>query len=302
MRINSAWLVPALLMIASGTAGAAVDPALLDLVMPDAKVLFGMQLQQALASPFGQFALARIPDHGTALLQVAAATGFDLRRDLQEILLARSTGTGKWSDSVILARGTFQPAKFAGLARAAGAKITDYHGFTLVRPADRDARAFTFLDSSTVVIGSQTDVEGTIDRRGSRNALNSSLAAKAQAASGTGDAWFATVTPLADLLPTGTNAVPAGFIRSVIESSAGLRFTAGGLTLSAEALTHSPEEAAGLAGVFQFVAGLVKSPQAAFLQSAQFSTSGSTTRITLSVAEQDLERAFPSPAQRRAAR
>jgi len=289
------------MVLGFSAASAAVDPALLDLVTPGAKVLYGLQVQQALASPFGQFALARMPDRGTALLQLANATGFDVRRDLQEILLV-STGAGKWSNGLILARGTFQPGKFTELARAIGAKTTDYRGFTLVTPAEPGAPAFTFLDSSTLAMGNRTDVEGVIDRSSSHTKLNGPLARKAQAASGTGDIWFATVTPLVELVRPGTGPFPAGFLQAVIESSAGLQFRSDGVLVSAEALTHSPEEAAGLAGVFKFVAGMLKGPQAAFLQSAQFTASGSATRITLSVAEQDLERAFPSPAQRRATR
>ena len=300
MRIFSA-LTPALVILASTTASAAVDPALLDLVMPEAKVLYGIQVQQALASPFGQFALSRLPDHGKGLLQLAVATGFDLRRDLQEILLASSAGKGKWPDGIILARGSFEPAKFADLARTVGAKTADYRGFTLITPPGSGGSSFSFLDSSTLAIGSPTEVQGVIDRRASPGA-STALARKAQAASGTGDAWFATVTPLAQLAPASTGPLPAGFVQAVIESSAGLQFNASGVTLSAEALTHSAEEAAALAGVFKFIAGMVKGPPAVFLQSAQFTTSGPATRLTLSVAEQDLERAIPASPQSRAAR
>jgi len=37
---------------------AAVDPGLLNLVMPDAKFLAGVRVDQSEASPFGQFLLA----------------------------------------------------------------------------------------------------------------------------------------------------------------------------------------------------------------------------------------------------
>ena len=47
----------------SATAAAAVDPALLKLVMPDAKILSGIQVDQSAASPFGQYVLSQMqPD------------------------------------------------------------------------------------------------------------------------------------------------------------------------------------------------------------------------------------------------
>src|SRR6266849_5762912 len=51
----------AAVLLAATVAPAAVDPGLLDLVMPDAQVLAGMQVQRSLASPFGQYFLTQIP-------------------------------------------------------------------------------------------------------------------------------------------------------------------------------------------------------------------------------------------------
>jgi hypothetical protein len=79
--------VVAAVLLAATTAPAAVDPALLDLVMPDAQVLAGMQVQQSLASPFGQYFLTQIPSNDGAS-KFATSTGLDPRRDVREILMA----------------------------------------------------------------------------------------------------------------------------------------------------------------------------------------------------------------------
>ena len=109
---------------------------------------------------------------------------------------------------------------------------------------------------------------------------------------------------MADLIPAtpfrGFN--PATLLQSVIETWAGLHFDASGVTLFAEALTHSDIEAQGLAGVLKLAAGMVKGTPAAALQNAQVTASGPVTRITLTVAEQDLEHSFPFAAPQRAAR
>ena len=293
-------IAPILLVLVSATAGAAVDPALLDLVPPRTQVLYGIQVQQTLSSPFGQFVLSRMPDNRAALLKFAAATGFDLQRDLREVLLAGSARPGNVDDGVVLARGTFQIDKLMTLVGIIHAKSRNYNGVPLVTAMEPRAPTIAILDSATLAVGSEPAVKAVIDRRAAQLTFSGPLADKARAASMNADAWVATVTPLAALIPA--NQVSATFVQAVIETSAGLRFDAGGATLSAEALTHSANEAEGLTAVLKFVAGMVKGPQAAALQGAQFATSGPVTRITLTIAEQDLEHAFPSPPQGRAAR
>ena len=76
-------MIPSLL--GAATASAAVDPALLALMPPDASLLFGVQAQNVLASPFGRFAVAQLPANN-GMMQLAAATGFNYQQDLKEIL------------------------------------------------------------------------------------------------------------------------------------------------------------------------------------------------------------------------
>ena len=80
--------MPALLLSAASVPlGAAVDPALLDLTPPNTKILTGVNVDQALQSTFGQFALSKLPQT-QGMMQFMAATGFDFRRDLRELLIA----------------------------------------------------------------------------------------------------------------------------------------------------------------------------------------------------------------------
>ena len=118
--------------------------------MPDAKVLCGVQVQQTLASPFGQYAITRLLGND-AMTRLAAATGFEMQRDLHEILVVSSTpgSPGDGADALVLARGTFAPDKFIALATVTGATVSDYHGVSVIMPQERGARAFAFLDSST---------------------------------------------------------------------------------------------------------------------------------------------------------
>jgi hypothetical protein len=289
---------PALLLLVSAGASAAVDPSLLDLVTPDTKVLYGIQVQQTLASAFGQYALSQLPTGGAGMLQFATATGFDLKRDLHEILVASpspAAGSTAWNASLILARGTFQADKFTALAQITGASVTAYRGFQIVTPQQPGNPSFTFLDSSTLAIGIEPVLQNTIDRRAARSTFSGPLVEKAQIASSVSDAWFATVTPLAQLVPSGSP-VPATIIDAVAESWGSLHFDESGVTITAEALTHSASEAKALADVLRIVAAMVKGPQAPQIQNAQFSADGQVTRVTLTIPEQYLERSFvPGP-------
>jgi hypothetical protein len=304
--MNRYAIVPALGLLITATAGAAVDPNLLGLVMPDAKVLYGVQVQQTLASPFGQFAISHLPQND-AMIRFQAATGFELQRDLREILVASSsTGPfGDSSDALVLAVGAFAPEKVLALATVIGAKVSDYRGVALITPPQqRDARVFAFLDASTIAIGSEPTIRGVIDRRATAALFSGPLFQKAVDASATHDAWFATVTPLTDLIPAGSTGGfdPTTLLQSVIESWVGVHFDTNGVTLSAEALTHSETEAQGLAGMLKLVSGMVKGTPAAALQNAQVSAIGPVMRVIVTVPEQDLERSFPGAAPRRAAR
>jgi hypothetical protein len=304
--MNRYAIVPALALLLTATAGAAVDPNLLGLVMPEAKVLYGVQVQQTLASPFGQFAISHLPQN-EGMMRFQTAAGFDLQRDLREILVASSsTGPfGDGSDALVLASGAFAPDRVVTLATVMGANISDYRGVPVITPPQRhDARVFAFLDSSTIAIGSETAIHGVIDRRATLAVFSGPLFQKALDASATHDAWIATVTPLTDLIPAGSTGGfdPTTLLQSVTESWVGVHFDNAGLTLSAEALTHSATEAQGLAGMVKIVSGMVKGTPAAALQNAQVSASGPVMRVILTVPEQDLERSFPGAAPRRAAR
>src|SRR6266853_388649 len=173
-------LLSALLLV-SATAGAAVDPALLDLVPPRTQVLYGIQVQQTLSSPFGQFVLARMPDNRAALLQFAAATGFDLQRDLREVLLAGSVRPGNVDDGVVLARGTFQIDKLMTLVGIIHAKSANYNGVPLVTAMEPRAPTIAILDSATLAVGSEPAVKAVIDRRAAQLRFSGPLADKARA-------------------------------------------------------------------------------------------------------------------------
>src|SRR4051794_37000623 len=66
----------------------AADQQLLNMVMPDAKIVAGINVDSARNSPFGSFLLAQLPASDPEFQRFIDASGFNPRTDLQEILIA----------------------------------------------------------------------------------------------------------------------------------------------------------------------------------------------------------------------
>jgi hypothetical protein len=294
------------LLAASVTAMASVDPVLLNLVMPDAKVLSGIQIDQSQSSPLGQYLLAQLPMDTAHLQRWVTLTGFDPRRDLHELLAAgpadmASSKGGLALKGLVLGRGTFQPDRITALATAAGATTSAYRGITLVTPAKEDV-SIAFLDPSIVAIGPVDAIKGAIDRRIANSSFSGALAEKAVSSSTSNDVWFATTTPLVTFLSgqmgAGAlgNGAPAQLLQTVREASGGLAFGSEMITISADAITASDKDAQALADVMTFLAGMLqnsKNPQAGLaagvFDQAKFSASGPVMHFSMTVPEQKAE-------------
>jgi hypothetical protein len=294
----------------------AADPALLGLVMPDAKVVTGIEVSQSQASPFGQYVLSQI-QLGANFDKITAAIGFDPRRDLQEVIAATATAdasqaTSQAPSGLVLGRGTFQPAKISTAALLAGATSSTYKGFEILANAGGAGKngGVVFLDNTTVATGDLTSLKAVIDRRVAGVVFSGPLAQKAAGAGAANDAWFATATPstfLAGKLPgAGANGLnPMNLLQSVVETSGGVKFAPAGATASVEAVTNTSQDAQALADVLKFLTSMVQmnrnnnpaSGRAASLaDAATVTASGPVMKLTVSLPEQQLEQLL-MPAQ-----
>src|ERR1044071_339841 len=103
----------------------AADQQLLNLLMPDAKVVAGVNVDQAKGSPFGQYVLQQMQSQDQHMREMAQQTGFDPTRDVHELLVASAGGPGKES-GLALARGIFNIAGVTGAATQHGGFIETY--------------------------------------------------------------------------------------------------------------------------------------------------------------------------------
>ncbi|MBA0085621.1 MAG: hypothetical protein HRJ53_11550, partial [Acidobacteria bacterium Pan2503] len=140
--------VATLIAVFAGLAPAA-DPQLVNLVMPDAQVLAGINVDQAKTTPFGQYLLSQIQSQGLHLGQISGQTGFDPTRDLRELLLA-SDGTPQ--TGLVLARGAFDAQRIQSAGLAGGGVMESYKSLNILEDPKR-THGVAFLDATLAVSG-----------------------------------------------------------------------------------------------------------------------------------------------------
>lgn len=276
----------------------AADPQLVGLLMPDAKVVAGVNVEQARNSPFGQFLLSRAPGNGQGFQKLAATTGFDPRTDLREVLMA-SRGDASHT-GLIVARGVFNAAKIFDAARADEQVTTLYNGVEMLNGKGGNG-AVAFLDGVIAIAGDADSVRGAIDRRNAPATLDPLLTAKMAVLSASQDAWTVSIAPVAGLSPTTPNSnlnsvLQGDLLKSIQQGSAGVKFGAI-VQFSGEAVASNDKDATALADVVRFGASMLQmnAPQsagamvAALVQSLAVKTDGSTVTVGVGIPETLLE-------------
>lgn len=275
----------------------AADSGLLTLVMPDAKVVSGISVEQSKSTPFGQYLLSQM--HADQDFEkFVAATGFDPRRDLREVLVA-STAEPKKHNALVLARGFFDPSKISQFAQSEGKTVTNFMGVNLISDTKNTTHAMAFVDSSLAIAGDVESVKGAIQRRDSKGSLPAALLAKVQETSAKNDAWFVSTISLAEANTSGAGITINGqiqpnMLQGITAASGGVRF--GSIVLvTAEAVTRSAQDATALADVVRFMTSMAqmneqKNPDfTAILNSLDLKTLNNTMTVSVSIPETRLE-------------
>ena len=168
-----------------------------------------------------------------------------------------------------------------------------------------------FLDESTLAAGDADSVKAAIDRHAAAAVFAGPLADRARQISAVDDVWLASLTP-AEFTRGSAGAAQNQFapIQNLLQSaqqlSAGLKFAATQVTLSAEVLARTAQDAQSMADVLKFLAGMLQqansnaspnsSPNSskppALADAAKIYVSGSSMHVTLSVPEQQMEQFF----------
>jgi len=299
-------LSAAVVVLAAASLAPAADQQLMGLLMPDAKVVAGLNVEQARNSPFGQFLLSRIQSDDQGLQKLTTLTGFDPRRDLREVLMASVGQPGH--KGLVVARGTFDAAKILDAARAAGHTSESYKGIEILTGKDDSlTHAVAFLDGSIAIAGDAESVKAAIDRRTAASSLDPALAVKVGQLSTSLDAWSVSIVPFASLAGQHVpdmrlnGMLNSDVLKNVQQTSGGVKFGAI-IQLSVEAVARNEKDATALADVVRFLGSMVQSnaPNAgaaaitSLVQSLDVKSDGSTVKVGLAIPEDQLENVLRS--------
>lgn len=284
-------------------AASAADSTLLKFVMPDAKVVSGVNVDSIMLTPFGQFALSMLPAPDPGFEQFVSFTGFDPRRDIHEILMASKADPGQRA-GLLLVRGDFDRGRILALLQAVGKTPEVYNGTELLAAPPHSgaiSQALAFLDNSTAVAGDVDSVKAAIDRHKVAAALDPALAAKISAVSAVEDVWVVSVAPIASFakaLPDRhvSGALQGDLIKAIQQSSGGIKFGST-VEISGELTTRTDQDASSLASVVQFFmnmagANLPAGPAqglGSLLHNLNVNTSANAVQVSLKIPEADLE-------------
>jgi hypothetical protein len=293
----------------SGTAAFGADAQLMNLVMPDAKILAGENATAAKISPFGQFIISKIGLTVVEPPKFIAATGFNPLQDVSEILAATKADPSS-PGGLLLARGNFPVDRIlASLAGRANPQVQTYGGAPLIsvtNPKQNITHAVAFLGNSIAVAGDLASVKAAIDRSTGANSIDPALASKVNQLSLSQDEWLVSSTPLASLIPahapaggaTGPAMQVLALLKNVQSFNAGVKF-GDNVAFSGEALTSDAQNAAALQAVMKLGLTLAASQTTAndphlaealqLLQGLQISTNGPAVDLSLSIPEAQIE-------------
>jgi hypothetical protein len=284
----------------------AADSQLLSLVMPDAKVLVGVNVDSAKASPFGLYVLTQMQTNNTQLQQLIALTGFDPTRDVHELLAATTTTAGaKTASGLALARGNFDTAMITSAAQAKGAVTEVYNSATIIEDPKKEV-GIAFLNSTIVIAGDIANVKATIDRPGTGQSLPSAVLNQVSQWSGTEDAWIITTVPLSALAPAGAASAAsgnpmgnpmAGVLQQILQMSGGVKF--GNSVVGTAAIqADNAADATQLANTMQFLVNLMQMQSqkdaklTSLAQGFSVNAQGTTVNVTITLPEAQFQQLF----------
>ncbi len=283
-------LTATLFTVFSGALPAA-DPQLLNLVMPDAKVLAGVNVEQAKGTQFGQYILNQLQTQDPELQKLVTLTGFDPRRDVREVLVASDGAPGS-KTGLAAAKGNFDVAKIAAAATLQGVVTEVYNGIAILEEPKKMA-GMAFPDATTVVAGDIASVKGALDRLTTPQPLPAAVIVKVNQWSNSQDAWGITTVPPSSLTPPG--AVKAGAPNPIQNAGQNVQSAAGGVKFGAlvvftgEAQCDTAQNATTLGDVVKLLVNLAQMQAgqdptaAALIKSVVVTTSGATVNVSASL-------------------
>ncbi|MBM3756316.1 MAG: hypothetical protein FJW38_20290 [Acidobacteria bacterium] len=311
MRITRFFFAP----ILAAFSALAADTALLNMIMADARFVAGIDIDRAKASPLGKKFMEELDKKDSDIGKMVAATGFDPRRDLREVVMASNDLNSKKGPGLVLMRGAFDASKIKAFINVTGAgKIENFNGVEMFSAPNQDNMSAAIVDPSLVVFGSSDTVKAAVQRKGAATAaMSAETFAQIRALSQSNDIWIVSTMPIAEM----TKAIPSSgapstggmggmmngdVFKGIQQAAFGVRFMAEAIELTAETVSQNEKDATAMADVIRFVSTMVQmnrdKPEmkgiATALDRMKLTTDARTTRLQIALPMNDMEKMFNS--------
>ncbi len=251
-----------LLSVVCGRIACAADSSLLNLVMPDAQVLIGANVERIISSKIGQEIGGQLQGKLPEIRQVVQKTGFDPAKDLKEVLIA-ATGKGQNGPALFLIRGSFDPEKVRAAVASTGRKPRTYMGVQILANPSESKSAFAFLDGTVAVGGDLDQVQAAIRRRSHPTTLEPKLAERVTAMRDQYDIWVVSAASLSQMtegISTDQMKQAGDLIKMIDQVSGGLKFSAN-LDLGVDLTTRGEKDAERLRDALNLLIGMAAASQ-----------------------------------------
>jgi hypothetical protein len=279
---------------------AAADPAMLELIMPDARVVMEINLDRMAASPIGQAMSAQMKAELASLRPtwqdpMTGLGALDWSHYAQEVIFASAggppAGPGKPSPSLVIVRGLLDPAWIESLNAFSGAK-SNYLGAPILSSGSGNS-VVAFLDGSIAVIGQPADVKAAIRRRGQNTSPSPVLADGLARFEGQYDAWMVSAGSLAAVAKAPSAGASLKWLERLASFTGGVRLSPD-LELSAEMTMRNEKDVADMADSLRWFAGVVQTQEksALSLEDMNFKVDGKRLSLSLQVPEQQIRAAL----------
>jgi hypothetical protein len=280
------WSTSLLLLACAAPAYCTDTTDLLQMVPPDAKIVFGAHIHAVLDSSLARGITAQMHLTSTDVPKLVPVFGFDPLTDLDEVLFA-SSGEGENPPTLLLARGKFDLTQLTSKGKL-------YHGVRLIVTVSKtEESGFAFLDESTVMMGDLAEVKAAIDRRVSKRAYDSVRYAQLAEYRDKYAVWGVADRPssLVKKLPAYT-AAPA--LDAIDHIQFGVAFTKG-LQIMAELHPRSSDDVAPLTESLKLIESMVKASRPSLDDGTSIgieTADNGTMKLSLAVSEEQLAKAI----------
>jgi hypothetical protein len=270
---------------------------MLELIMPDARVVVEINMDRIVSSPMGQ---AMSPQMKAQLVNLRPAwqdplsglSGLDWNHYAQEVIFAGGApaSPGAQPPSLVIVRGLLDPAWIESLNAFSGVK-SNYLGVPMLS-SGKDSAVVAFLDGSIAVIGLPADVKAAIRRRGQNTAPSPVLAEGLARYEGQYDVWMVSAGS-----PTAPAKSPAGaslkWIERLDSFTGGVRLSPD-FELSAEMTMRNDKDVADMVDGLRWFADVVQTQERTSLsiEDLNFKVDGKRISLALQVPEQQVRTAL----------